>query len=179
MSYSIVIPTTRPVYYLKMLMESINHQTVFPDQIIVVRDHHRRSPDFYRYQRILKSFLLPQLQERLKIIATETDTDFKNFQGVSYVRNKGIKASTSDYTMIIDDDNTLDAHFASHYLSQSKKNPDTIFFPLMQRPDGSVQSTGFTSFNRRLGSPSHPRFSTQKKLHDLTPIVCCSTNCLW
>lgn len=110
MSYSVVIPTHREPHTLLSVLQSRQQQTLLPETVRIVYD----TPSSEKLE-ILKNNVITRLstvfQKKIQIIHHDTDSKFTAGNGVSYVRNYGIKKVTTPYVVSIDDDNTIDADF--------------------------------------------------------------------
>ncbi len=98
-SISIVIPVFNDENHLKNCLESINNQTVKPDEVIVVDNNCTDNS-----VKVARSYPLAK-------VVTETK------QGVAHARNAGFNASTSSIIGRIDADTILGADWVSQVLN--------------------------------------------------------------
>lgn len=111
--FSIVIPVYNAEQYLNRCIQSVLNQTFSDFELILVNDG---STD--NSLNICENFA--ENENRIKIISHKNN-------GVSFTRNKGIKAATGKYITFIDSDDFVDkSYLESFYLQLSIKETDII-----------------------------------------------------
>lgn len=101
-----VIPCYNDGLYIKQALESLLNQTLLPERIIIVDDGSNLET-----KKILKTLSDPLVE----II-------FQENQGVAAARNNGITASTTDYILTLDADDTFEPSFIEKAVAVVKAN---------------------------------------------------------
>ena len=119
---SIIVPIYNSEKYLKRCVESILNQTYDNIGVILINDGSKDNSlniinDYYKNH-----------PDKIKMF------DQKNI-GVAKTRNKGIKLSTGDYIMFVDNDDYLDNDYVETYLYNAMKGDYDIIIGGYRRPD--------------------------------------------
>lgn len=112
---SVIIPTYNRTKFLEEAINSILEQTHPVGEIIIVND----GSDAVFSDGLHSLMSLNEVITRIDIPATK---------GASYARNIGISASSGDYVMFLDDDDTLDKQFVQKAceMLESDNNIDAV-----------------------------------------------------
>lgn len=156
MSYSVVIPTNRPIAALLPTLQSLQEQTIAAKQIIIVYDKILTQHDYDAIVSVLHQNLQQGMLQRI-ILITNITHDFQIENGVSYNRNMGISQTTADYILCIDDDNTVNSDFIQRLLqlarrAEQKYHKHTLLVPTEYHKN-TIRSRGYTGFSYLFGVP--------------------------
>jgi glycosyltransferase involved in cell wall biosynthesis len=156
MSYSVVIPTNRPIAALLPTLQSLQEQTIAAHQIIIVYDKILTQHDYDNIVLVLHQNLQQGMLHRIMLITNITH-DFQVESGVSYNRNIGIAQTTADYVLCIDDDNTINSDFIQRllvleYKATQKYNQSVLIVPTEYHKN-TIRSRGYSGFSYLFGVP--------------------------
>lgn len=59
MSYSVVIPTKRTFHQIEPLLRSLATQTLAPQQVVIVYDHHTDGEGYRQYRQSVENIFAP------------------------------------------------------------------------------------------------------------------------
>ncbi len=193
--YSFVIPTNRSFEQLRFLLWSISRQTISPEHIIIVYDHHCTLEEFDIYKRLITE----TISLSCLIINPHSDENFFVGRGASYVRNYGRSKVSTPFMVFVDDDNTFDDDFVSkafEYIENSSimknipkgkrliewenNNSDHVLIVPIQYDDTTtfIRPAVADSFNFAL---CRPKWVTAKLIETVDryyPLSLASSNCL-
>ena len=116
-SIDIVIPTLNRAHNIHELLVSILGQTVKPHQIIVVDDSTNNET------RLLIASLSSRFLER-EVKLLHIWGDKRPPKGICKARNLGMKQTTSDIVLFVDDDVVLDIRYIENLLGAYQKHPE-------------------------------------------------------
>lgn len=156
MSYSVVIPTNRPIAALLPTLQSLQEQTIAAKQIIIVYDKILTQHDYDVILSVLHQNLQQGMLQRIMLITNITH-DFQVGNGVSYNRNMGIYSAHADYILCIDDDNTVNRDFIQRLLQLERKTEQKYKKHVLIVPTeyhkNTIRSRGYSSFSYLFGVP--------------------------
>lgn len=184
MSYSVVIPTNRPIAALLPTLQSLQEQTIAAKQIIIVYDKILTQHDYDNILSVLHQNLQQGMLHRITVITNITH-DFQVENGVSYNRNIGISYTKSDYILCIDDDNTVNSDFIQRLLqltwrAEQKYAKHTLLVPTEYHKN-TIRSRGYSWFSYLFGVPIsyHEEQSFQLGDDYVGQLQFASSNCLF
>ena len=119
---SIIIPVYNSEKYISRCLDSILRQSYKKFEIIIIDDG--STDNSYK---IMENYY-KKYPEKIRIFTQ------KNF-GVAVTRNKGIKVSTGEYIMFIDNDDFIDFDYLSTFIFEIKKNKCDIVVGGYKRPN--------------------------------------------
>ncbi|ASJ08378.1 hypothetical protein A3L11_03670 [Thermococcus siculi] len=96
---SVIIPTRNRIEYLQRVLESLENQTVVPDEVIIVGDQ-----DDVQTQEFIKNLLLEDLKYRVNFILTKNE-------GTAKKRNTGFEYSRGEVLVFLEDDVVLEEKY--------------------------------------------------------------------
>lgn len=156
MSYSVVIPTNRPIAALLPTLQSLQEQTVAAKEIIIVYDKILTQHDYDAVVSVLHQNLQQGMLHRITLITNMTH-DFEVERGVSYNRNIWISHTSGDYILCIDDDNTINSDFMQRLLILAYKTEQRYSKPALLVPTeyhkNTIRSRGYSGFSYLFGVP--------------------------
>jgi|GEM_PF-1414727 len=156
MSYSVVIPTNRPIAALLPTLQSLQEQTIAAKQIIIVYDKILTQHDYDAVVSVLHQNLQQGMLQRI-ILITNITHDFQVENGVSYNRNIGIAYTTSEYVLCIDDDNTVNSDFIQRLIQLERRAQEKYKKPVLIVPTeyhkNTIRSRGYSGFSYLFGVP--------------------------
>jgi len=184
MSYSVVIPTNRPIAALLPTLQSLQEQTIAAKQIIIVYDKILTQHDYDAVVSVLHQNLQQGMLHRILLITNMTH-DFQVENGVSYNRNIGIAATTSDHILCIDDDNTVNSDFIQRLLQLDRRAQEKYKKPALIVPSeyhkNTIRSRGYSGFSYLFGVtiPYHEEKWFQLGDDYIWELQFSSSNCLF
>jgi len=111
MKTALIITTYNWPNALELVLKSVLHQSVFPDEVIIADDGSGR-----------ETFkLINNIKKNYPIILKHIWQEDRGFRAAR-IRNKAIAASESDYIIGIDGDMILHKHFIKDHLKVAKRN---------------------------------------------------------
>lgn len=152
-SVAVIIPTLGESALLSDCLESLVAQDMQPSEIIVVANGCGKS--VYDITR--------RVSDQICILRLARN------EGFSRAVNKGIRASSAEFVLVLNDDALLDAGCISALLSVTNNESYGSFAPSIFTLDGSsVQSTGLMFSNSGYGNRSNRnKFCAETKLRDV------------
>jgi GT2 family glycosyltransferase len=184
MSYSVVIPTNRPIAALLPTLQSLQEQTIAAKQIIIVYDKILTQHDYDNILLVLHQNLQRGMLHRIMLITNITH-DFQVENGVSYNRNMGISYTNSDYILCIDDDNTVNSDFIQRLLQLARRAEQKYATHALLVPTeyhkNTIRSRGYSWFSYLFGVPIpyHEEQSFQLGEDYVGQLQFASSNCLF
>lgn len=134
--FDIIIPSRPNLQNLQRLLASIFSQNLQPQNIYIVIDKKLSKDEHIYYQNILT---------KTKLL-TNINTVFEAWKWVSYVRNFAIKASQSEYILLLDDDTELPTDFINNlmdkyiYIEQNQQKDFVLFPTVVLQPSSQIQT---------------------------------------
>lgn len=156
MSYSVVIPTNRPIAALLPTLQSLQEQTLAAKEIVIVYDKILTQHDYDTIVLVLHQNLQQGMLHRIMLITNMT-YDFQVENGVSYNRNIGVAHTTAEYILCIDDDNTVNSDFMQRLITLEYKAEQKYKKPVLIVPTeyhkNTIRSRGYSGFSYLFGVP--------------------------
>ncbi|MCK9466992.1 MAG: hypothetical protein M0P94_01575 [Candidatus Absconditabacterales bacterium] len=177
---TVVIPTRPNLENINGIFGSLDVQTFQDFKVVLMIDKVLTKEEFEDLKTLsLKG--LKNISNKI-VFVSNINTDFVPQQGVSYVRNYGIKLADTEFINLFDDDELFDSDYLqktfdirNKHKKQIQKN--FILTPtLMFRKTGQIQSLGFDYYNFWTSRPHSFQF---KKNETIASIQMYSGNSLF
>ena len=120
-TFSFILPTYNMEKYLGNCLNSILNQTCDDFEVLIINDGSTDSS-----KKIAEQY--SNIDKRIKVLSFENG-------GLSVARNRGIKAASGDYLLLVDPDDTIEPELLEKLLPYVKNGVETIRFGALVQDD--------------------------------------------